>query len=77
MPSKPVGEVLNKHSNNTWNNWVCNSVRERALEAQERDPAAAARMAEAVWDATTKVLLRSVATAFAWANTMTTALGVG
>ena len=54
MPPKITGDVLNAHNNVTWNNYVCTSVRERALEAEKRDPAAAERMAKAVWDATIK-----------------------
>ena len=54
MPKKEVAEVLNPHSNASWNSYVLTSVRERALEAEEREPIAADRLAKAVWDATIK-----------------------
>ena len=54
MPEKNPGEVLNAHSNAAWNKYVFKSVTERALDAERRDPTAAARAAEAVWDTTEK-----------------------
>ena len=54
MPEKQPNQVLNASANIAWNEYVFKSVRERALDAERRDPAAAARAAEAVWDTTVK-----------------------
>ena len=51
-PEEEVRRVLNPHSNNEWNRKLQISVEERARQAEERDPAEAARTAEAVWRST-------------------------